>query len=86
MGLLPFDEGSALPRSLSIVGGGGSVSRVGGAFEGLGGGPVGLLGGDAAGGESGRCWEVRVGQERPQGDPDLLGGHRAGIGSRPRAA
>src|SRR5688500_10627628 len=44
VGRLPFDEGSALPRSLSIVGGGGSVRRVGGAFEGLGGGPVGLLG------------------------------------------
>src|SRR5829696_9756699 len=46
---------------------------VGGAFEGLAGGPVGLVGGDAAGGEGGRRWEARVGQERPQGDPNPLG-------------
>jgi hypothetical protein len=46
---------------------------VGGPFDGLAGGPVGLVGGDAAGGEGGRCWEARVGQERPQGDPDPLG-------------
>ena len=46
---------------------------MGGALKCRGGGSVGLGGGDAAGGESGRCRESGVGQECAQGNPDLLG-------------
>jgi hypothetical protein len=46
------------------------LASVGGVFDRLGRGPVGLIGGDATGDADGRCFEPRVGQESLYGGSD----------------